>query len=142
MPSNDGVGQGASGSDASGGTILALVADLMFASRIRGTASALGVAAMTVHNADEILARAHATSPRLILLDLETRGADVIALIRALKSDPKLQRIPVIAFGPHVRSDALARAHEAGADRVLARSAFVRELPTLLRGEQERGGGA
>jgi hypothetical protein len=39
----------------------------------------------------------------------------------------------VVAFGPHREGDAFRAAREAGADRVLARSAFVERLPELLR---------
>jgi CheY-like chemotaxis protein len=59
---------------------------------------------------------------------------DVPALIARLKSDPETATIPVIAFGSHVNAEALRAAREAGADRVLARSAFVRDLPALLGG--------
>jgi hypothetical protein len=41
--------------------------------------------------------------------------------------------VPVIAFGAHVQGAALVAARAAGADRVLARSAFVNALPGLLR---------
>jgi hypothetical protein len=40
--------------------------------------------------------------------------------------------VNIIAFVSHVREDAIAAARSAGADRVLARSAFVRELNNLL----------
>jgi hypothetical protein len=40
--------------------------------------------------------------------------------------------VPVVAFASHVRADLIAEARAAGADRVLARSAFVAELPALV----------
>ena len=119
---------------AAGGLALALVADLLFASRIRGAASAVGAQALTVRTADELIEWSRAMAPRLILLDLEARGVDAPALIERLKADPELSSVPVIAFGSHVRGEALLAARRAGADRVLARSAFVRDLPSLLRG--------
>ncbi|HEX6940874.1 MAG TPA: response regulator [Longimicrobiales bacterium] len=118
---------------------LALVADLKFAARVRGAAAAVGARVRTVHSADTLLEAARAETPGMILLDLDLRGADVPALVRALKADPALAGVPVIAFGAHVRRDALAAAREAGADRVLARSAFVRVLPELMRGTTAAG---
>jgi hypothetical protein len=41
--------------------------------------------------------------------------------------------IRVLAFGPHVAVEAMHRAREAGADAVLARGAFDRRLPEILR---------
>jgi hypothetical protein len=37
-----------------------------------------------------------------------------------------------VAFVSHVRADHAQAAHDAGASRVLARSAFVEELPRLV----------
>ena len=123
-----------SSADPAGGLAIALVADLLFASRIRGAANAVGARALTVRTADELIERSREVAPRLILLDLEARGVNAPALIERLKADPELSSVPVIAFGSHVRGEALLAARRAGADRVLARSAFVRDLPSLLRG--------
>lgn len=112
---------------------LALVADLIFASRIRGVAAAVGARVRTVGSASELLDAARAVSPRLIILDLDARGVDVAGLVEYIKSDPALAAIPVVVFGSHVEGARLRAAREAGADRVLARSAFVRDLPALLR---------
>lgn len=113
-------------------TTLAVCADLLFAARIRGAAQQAGVAVETLSRGD-VLERARALTPGLILLDLDTRWLDAPALIRSLKADPALAAVPVVAFVSHVREDAIGAAREAGADRVLARSAFVRQLPDLLR---------
>src|SRR5690606_2141421 len=112
---------------------VALVADLIFASRVRGVADAVGARVRTVGSASELLDVARAVSPRLIILDLDARGVDVAGLVEYIKSDPALAAIPVVVFGSHVEGARLRAAREAGADRVLARSAFVRDLPALLR---------
>ncbi|HEY8485161.1 MAG TPA: hypothetical protein VIL13_11150 [Longimicrobiales bacterium] len=113
--------------------VVALVVDLIFASRIRGTAQAAGVQATTVRSAAELLQRAGELQPRLILVDLDARAADPPAVIARLREDPQTRDIPIVAFGSHVQREAIEAARAAGADRVLARSAFVRELPFLLR---------
>lgn len=116
------------------GPAVALVADLIFASRIRGAASTIGVSAVTVQTAEAVRERVREARPRVILLDLDARSVDVPQLIRELKRRENTEEIPVVAFVSHVRTDAIQAARDAGADRVLARSAFVRELPELLRG--------
>lgn len=117
------------------GSVLALVADLLFASKVKGTAAAVGVEARIVRRREDLLGEARREPPRLILLDLEAPGLDAAELIEELKADAALGKVPVVAFGSHVRGEALMAARAAGADRVLARSAFVRELPGLLAGE-------
>lgn len=114
--------------------VLALVADLIFAARIRGAAGPAGARVETLRSAEALLERAAAERPRLILLDLDARGISAGVLISRLKEDPATADVPVVAFVSHVRQDAIAEARAAGADRVMARSAFVRDLPALLAG--------
>jgi len=116
----------------SAGTV-ALAADMLFASRIRGAASAAGVPVRVVSAAPAAVEAVRAGASRL-LLDLDTRTADPIALIRQLRSDDVTAAVEIIAFVSHVREDLIAAARAAGATRVMARSAFVRELPRLLSG--------
>ncbi len=113
--------------------VIALVADLLFASRIRGAAAAAGVRVATASRTDAVREAAAEPGVRLVLVDLDARSGDATGLIRALKSDDGTSRLPVIAFASHMDSAAIRAAQEAGADRVLARSAFVRALPGLLR---------
>ena len=113
---------------------VALVADMIFASRVRGAAQSAGVTAVTVSSAARLVESARQLRPRVLLIDLETRGVDAAALVAQLKGAAETAAIPIVAFGSHLNVDALHAAREAGADRVLARSAFVRDLPELLRG--------
>jgi CheY-like chemotaxis protein len=113
-------------------TVVVVVDDLMFGSRVRAAAQQAGVSASFVRSTDDLVARA--AGANLVLLDLNTRWLDAPAAIRSLKADAATASVPVVAFGPHVDGEALTAARDAGADRVLARSAFVRLLPELLRG--------
>lgn len=110
---------------------VALCADLMFASRLRASAEAAGRTMALVRSAAEV-ERAVRDGAGRVFLDLETRGLDAPALIRAVLSGAP--DTTIIAFGRHTDPGALAAASAAGAQRVLARSAFVRELPVLLQG--------
>lgn len=108
--------------------VLAIVDDLMFRSRIEAVAEAAGVALTVAREATR------SGQETLALVDLSPGDAAVDA-IRALKS-----REPtpvVVAFGPHRDVALFARAREAGADQVLARSAFVERLPGLLTTPRE-----
>jgi len=112
--------------------VLALAADLIFASRIRATATAVGASVHIVRSAEELIARARATAPRLVLVDLEARAGDLPGAIRQLRATPETAAVPIVAFASHTNREAIEAARAAGASRVLARSAFVRELPALL----------
>ena len=116
--------------DAPESVVIALVNDMIFASRIRGAAQAAGVAVRTTSKATDVLAAAG--TARLILVDLDATRADPVGLIRALKADAAAEA-RVVAFVSHVNADAIAAARAAGADQVLARSAFVARLPEILQ---------
>jgi CheY-like chemotaxis protein len=114
--------------------VVALTADLMFAARVRSTAQAVGTPLLLARNAAELLQLAREHSPREIIIDLDARNVDVVALIAELKRDPALAPIPILAYVSHVREDIIAAARDAGAERVLARGAFAKNLPALLAG--------
>ena len=64
----------------------------------------------------------------LVVVDLGRPGVvEVLPLLAAFEPRPI-----VIGFGSHVDREQLADARRAGADRVLARSAFFADLATLL----------
>lgn len=113
--------------------VVALAADMIFASRMRGAAQAVGAPLELARSADALLERARANPPRRILLDLDNRSGDLAQLILTLKSDPRTAAIEVVAYVSHVREDAIAAARDAGADRVLARGAFARQMSDWVR---------
>jgi CheY-like chemotaxis protein len=110
-------------------TALLLSDDLLFISRITGTARALGVDIKSARNMTELLALAAASPPTCVLLDLQNPGLDISATVQALKKtgSPRL-----IGYGSHVDAATLKAARDAGCDIVLPRSRFVEELPTQL----------
>jgi CheY-like chemotaxis protein len=116
---------------------LLLSDDLLFGSRITGTAEKLGLTVHTVRSADELLRQAEQVRPRCVLLDLQNPGLEIETVATRLKTliPPPM----LVAYGSHVDAATLHRAREAGCDRVLPRSQFVEELSltlsTWLRGE-------
>lgn len=112
--------------------VLAITADLMFAARVRSTAAAVGTEIILARNADELIRFARERGPRQIIIDLDARTVDVIKLITELKRDDALAAIPILAYVSHVREDMISAARAVGAERVIARGSFVKQLPALL----------
>jgi len=119
-------------SDAQQSPLLALVDDLFVRGRIDAAAEATGVDVHYVATLQDVREAARARPPRALLVGMAATRRPWAELIREVKADADLASIYVLAFGPHLNLDLRARALEAGADRVLANSAFVRVLPTLL----------
>jgi PleD family two-component response regulator len=110
------------------------VDDLMFCSRISSAANASGVAIRFARSPQAIVEAVRETAARLVILDLNSRQVAPLDAVAALKGDPALAQVMTVGFVSHVQADLIARAREAGVDRVMARSAFVVELPQLLKG--------
>ena len=108
---------------------LLLSADLMFTSKICGTADSLGLRIEVLDDACEATPRLADTDYACLLIDLTVPGLDISNLIAGL---PAEKRPWVIAFGPHVQTARLEAARTAGCDEVLPRSRFSAELPQLL----------
>lgn len=109
--------------------VLAVIDDLLFTVKIADAAKRNGLQAQFVKSEADALAAA-AEKPMLVIVDLNANSVDPVALIPKLK---ELGRIPVIAFVSHVQGELKQKAHEAGADMVMARSAFSTNLPQILK---------
>jgi CheY-like chemotaxis protein len=116
--------------------ILIVVDDLMFSSRISTAAKAVGAPIRFTRSLDAVLDAARADTPALVILDLNSARSRPLEIVSALKANPHLAGIPTIGFVSHVDTATIEAARQAGIDRVLARSAFVEQLPALLEGSR------
>jgi DNA-binding response OmpR family regulator len=111
-----------------GTSVLAVITDLMFESRVREQTRALGYefasAETTAAVRDALVA-----APSLVVLDLHVTGVDWPQVVSMAKE----AGVPVLAFGRHTEAQLLASAREAGCDRVVPRSTLVEEMPQLIR---------
>jgi DNA-binding NarL/FixJ family response regulator len=112
--------------------ILAVVDDLLFLSKIQQTAKHVGVAVKSACPAD-LSKLAIEDAPNALIIDLNHRSGKALEVLYALKSDLKTKDIVVIGFVSHVQTDLITAARDAGCDLILARSAFVSRLPSLLQ---------
>ena len=115
--------------------VIAAVSDMLFASKIRGTAEHLKVTVDFARTEDGLFDYAKTEVPSLIILDLHDTRLDPFALAARLKADEQLRDVPIVAFFSHVEVELQRRALEAGVDRVLPRSSFTMRLPQILSGE-------
>ncbi len=112
--------------------VLVLVDDLFVSSRIDAAAKATGRAVRYVRSAEDFRAALRAGQPSAVLVGMAATRLSWAELIREAKADPATADTYVLAFGPHKDLALRERALAAGADRVIANSAFVKALPMLL----------
>lgn len=103
--------------------VLILVRDLLFQSRITGMAKNLGVEFQVLRDPSTLQQQ----PGRLLIADLNQNG-----VIDAAAGWMKTTGKKVVGFVSHVDAGTVQQAREAGIEQVLARSAFVGQLPQLL----------
>jgi DNA-binding NarL/FixJ family response regulator len=111
--------------------VVAFVDDLMFLSRIREAAKAGGREVRTARTVASLLEACRDTRA-LVLFDLDSPRLPVTEGLQALRKDAGLTGVRSLGFFSHVHAERAQAATEAGCSQVLARGAFIRELPRLL----------
>ncbi|HSK99024.1 MAG TPA: hypothetical protein VK869_01680 [Rubrobacteraceae bacterium] len=114
--------------------VLAAVEDLLFKSKISETAKGLGVEATFPRNPQRLLEALRENPPDLLVLDLNSARFEPLEILRTIRSDAATESVRTVGFLSHVQRDLALAAREAGCDRVVARSAFTRDLPKILAG--------
>jgi CheY-like chemotaxis protein len=112
-------------------TGLLLSDDLIFASRITGTAGALGLAIQQARTPESLVNLARTQPPDGVLIDLGHPGLVLGELLDQLRQVCAVMP-QVVAYGSHVDTASLRAARAAGCDPVLPRSKFVEDLATEL----------
>ena len=113
--------------------ILAVVDDLLFTVKISDAAKRAGLEAEFVKSEKDVLEKATHEKPLLIILDLNNNSVQPLELIAKLKGDGDLRHISLIGYLSHVQGELKQKAQEAGANIVMARSAFSQNLPQILK---------
>jgi PleD family two-component response regulator len=116
--------------------VLAMVDDLMFASKIKTAASQLGVAVTFARSSAAALAAMKDSAPALVILDLNNPRTAPLGTVAAMKRDPATASIRTVGYASHVQVDVIDAAREAGVDEVMARSAFTSKLAEILKAAQ------
>jgi len=129
--------------------ILYLASDLIWATKIKSTADSLGIPCRPARTLEMLEARLADSPVKALIVDLEA-GSVAVDFIRRARSGPggtggsppvantpsgpaSHPPIHILAFGPHIDTDALQAAKSAGANTVLPRGAFNSRLPQILQ---------
>lgn len=113
--------------------ILAVASDLLFSSRIREAASKAATELKLVRNEDELSSfkESNQEAPKIVLVDLETKKIDPFSFIE--KSRSLFPETTLIGFYSHVHDQHAELARAKGADHVMPRSKFFKELEHLVQ---------
>jgi CheY-like chemotaxis protein len=110
---------------------LLLSDDLIFISRIVGTARSLGLALRSARSAEALATLAREQTPSCVIVDLANPGLVIDDLMTRLEA--ACTPMPrVAAYGSHVDTEMLRAGRAAGCDPVWPRSKFVEDLERAL----------
>lgn len=113
--------------------ILAVVDDLLFTVKINDAAKRIGLDVEFLKNEKDLLDKAKDDKPLLVILDLNANSIQPVHAIEKLKGNASLKTISIIGFVSHVQGELKQKAQDAGANMVMARSAFSQNLQQILR---------
>lgn len=111
--------------------IVLLSSDLMLAASAQGIADRHEAALSVTGSPDEAVRQCAAAPVAAVLIDLRLAGLNIGELAPLVRGQA-LGETVVVAFGPHVHTQSLAAAAEAGCDAVLTRGEFERRVDALL----------
>lgn len=93
-----------------------------------------------VHDGEEALSFLHrrgkygqAPCPDLLVLDLNLPGKDGRAVLKELKSDPQLSKIPVVVFTTSQASSDISRCYDLGANCYLRKPGNLAEYRAVVQ---------
>jgi DNA-binding NarL/FixJ family response regulator len=113
---------------------VAVLNDLIFRSKVEVAARAAGVDVEFAARAGDIAAALGRAAADVVVVDMDLPGEQATqAIAAAAGAQP---RPHIVAFVAHVDRSRAEAARAAGADEVLARSAFHARLPELLTGRK------
>lgn len=116
-------------------TVVAVVDDIFFVSKIRATGKALGMVVKFPRSAEAFRTIIEDEKPALIVVDLHNEKIDPFDLAKDAKDNSAVKDIPLLGFFSHLQVELQRRAREAGYDAILPRSVFARDLANILAGE-------
>jgi PleD family two-component response regulator len=113
--------------------ILAVVDDLLFTVKIADAAKRAGLDVEFLKSESDVIQKVHEEKPLLVILDLNCNSVETLELIGKLRSNGDGKPVNIIAYLSHVQGELKMKAQEAGANMVMARSAFSQNLQQILK---------
>jgi PleD family two-component response regulator len=112
-------------------TILVVINDIFFYTKVRDALLPQGYRLEKARAQQDIVEKTLVASPAAVLLDMNDRAIDAFQALETLKTDPRFNAIPVLAYASHEDVATWNKARTLGVDKVVTRnemSARTKEL--------------
>ncbi len=119
-------------------TLLYHGADLIWMTKLRSGAEALGIPVRAVRNVEMLEARLADTPVKGLIVDLDAPEVAIPLIERAAKHNAEKGAeggagVRIAAFGPHVEVERFAQAKAAGAHEVMPRGALAARMEDVMK---------
>jgi PleD family two-component response regulator len=112
-------------------TVLVAITDLFFYTKVRDALRQPEYQLEKARTQQDIVDKALSAGPGAIIFNMNDLTLDAFLALETLKADPRLKRIPTLAFANHEEVDTWNRAKALGVTKVVSRNEFsarTREL--------------
>ena len=104
-----------------------------FYAKIRAAYKPEGYALKRITSQEKVVEQSKAGAPVAIVLNMNDPGLDAFTILKGIKHDVALSRIPVLAFANHEEVDTWRQAKELGIDKIVSRNEFSARTLALLK---------
>lgn len=112
--------------------VLVAVTDIFFYTKVRDALKPKGYRLERARSQSDIAEKASATTPTVVILNMNDETLDAFQALETLKADPRFQDIPTLAFANHEEVDTWNRAKALGVTKIVSRNEFSARMSDLF----------
>ncbi|MCC2639633.1 MAG: protein of unknown function, putative CheY-like signal transduction response regulator [Nitrospira sp.] len=113
-------------------TILVAVTDIFFYTKVRDALRPQGYTLERIRSQDELPEKALSLTPAAMIINMNDLGIDAFEALEAIRANPALRSIPILAFANHEEVTTWKRAKELGVSKVVSRNEFSSRTRDLV----------
>jgi PleD family two-component response regulator len=113
-------------------TVLVAVTDIFFYTKVRDALLPNGFRLERARSQADIALKASSARPAAVILNMNDDTVNAFQALEMLRTDPKLQGLPILAFANHEEVETWTRAKSMGVTKIVSRNEFSARTKTLV----------
>ena len=113
--------------------VVAYVEDVFYTAKIREVARAQSRDVRFVRDQQALDRRLGGPAPGMVIMDLTAELLRPLDMLRKIKENPEWRTARIVAYASHDRAELIEEASQLGADTVLPKTDFARQLADILQ---------
>jgi PleD family two-component response regulator len=113
-------------------TVLVAVTDIFFYTKVRDALLPNGYRLERARSLDDIALKASSAHPAAVILNMNDDTLNAFEALETLRTNPKLQGLPILAFANHEEVETWNRAKSMGVTKIVSRNEFSSRTKGLV----------